>query len=210
MPIGETTAAAIIGAGATLGNMGFQAGATKRQREWLEKMWHMSNEWNLPANQVNRMREAGLNPKLMYGTGSSGGGTTSPPASYQKPEYGLPDLLGLITSVKDIKIKENQADYIEAQTESEKVNRALIVAKEVLTTKQYEDLTAEIMGKDAYTGDGKQETNRYQRIKAESQKAVQDAEIRKLEKELEEKMVKWFESGQLAKYIPLIRAVFGK
>ena len=34
------------------------------------KMWNMQNEYNTPAAQMQRFRAAGLNPSLMYGSGT--------------------------------------------------------------------------------------------------------------------------------------------
>lgn len=46
------------------------------------KLWKMQTEYNTPANQVARLRAAGLNPNLIYGTGSSStGNATSAPQS---------------------------------------------------------------------------------------------------------------------------------
>lgn len=39
-------------------------------REWSEKMQNKANAWNMPIHQVQMMKDAGLNPALMYG-GSS-------------------------------------------------------------------------------------------------------------------------------------------
>lgn len=39
------------------------------------KMWNMQNEYDLPVNQIERMRQAGLNPDLMY----TGAGVSSSP-----------------------------------------------------------------------------------------------------------------------------------
>lgn len=39
----------------------------RKNREWNEKMWHMQNEYNTPKAQMQRLREAGLNPNLAYG-----------------------------------------------------------------------------------------------------------------------------------------------
>ena len=43
----------------------------KENREWNEKMWNLSNEYNLPVNQIQRFQSAGLNPNLVYGNGTS-------------------------------------------------------------------------------------------------------------------------------------------
>lgn len=69
--------------------MGSQASANKAnmelakyQNEWNEYMWNKQNEYNTPKNQMARYLDAGLNPNLIYGSGSaSSGNSTSVPTS---------------------------------------------------------------------------------------------------------------------------------
>lgn len=67
---------AAIGAAASLiggafGNRSRKKEA-KRQRNWNEDMWERQNAYNTPANQMKRLKDAGLNPALMYGQGNVG------------------------------------------------------------------------------------------------------------------------------------------
>lgn len=52
----------------------------REQREWDYKMWKENNEYNTPANQVKRLRDAGLNPgiSMMNGVMDSGLSSQSP------------------------------------------------------------------------------------------------------------------------------------
>lgn len=56
----------------------------KKQQENANKMamtaWNMMNDYNHPAQQMQRLKEAGLNPLLVYGSGSVTGNTTGSPA----------------------------------------------------------------------------------------------------------------------------------
>lgn len=58
------------------------ANTNKKQRQWQEAMygrqradaladWNQQNEYNSPAAQMARLKAAGLNPNLVYGTGAS-------------------------------------------------------------------------------------------------------------------------------------------
>lgn len=49
------------------------------------EMWNMQNEYNTPSAQMSRLQDAGLNPNLVYGSGSVVGNTTSNPPQYQAP-----------------------------------------------------------------------------------------------------------------------------
>ena len=54
------------------GSMAFNSAQSQIQRQWTEQMWNKQNEYNLPVNQMARLRAAGLNPSLMYSNGVSG------------------------------------------------------------------------------------------------------------------------------------------
>lgn len=74
-----------LGLGAFLGSAvssaanvvgGLQANAqnakeNQKNRDWNEKMWNLNNQYNLPQNQMMRLKSAGLNPNLVYGQGTS-------------------------------------------------------------------------------------------------------------------------------------------
>lgn len=49
-----------------------------RQRQAELEAWNMQNEYNTPANQVQRLRDAGLNPNLFYNMGDTGNAKSAP------------------------------------------------------------------------------------------------------------------------------------
>lgn len=72
----------------------------KRQREsqaWAEKMWNAQNQYNLPINQVVRLKEAGINPNLAFGSSASAMGTNVPstPHYSESPDFGAPIQRGI-------------------------------------------------------------------------------------------------------------------
>lgn len=50
------------------------------------EMWHKQNAYNNPSAQMERLKEAGLNPNLVYGTGTVAGNTASQLPKYQAPK----------------------------------------------------------------------------------------------------------------------------
>lgn len=64
--------AATIGAAAQLAGTAMSISAQgelyDKTREWNEKMWEKTNEYNSPSSQMARFKDAGLNPNLMYGS----------------------------------------------------------------------------------------------------------------------------------------------
>lgn len=57
----------------------------QQQNEWNAFMWKKNNEYNSPVEQMKRLRAAGLNPDLMYGSPSAAVGNSSSPASGSNP-----------------------------------------------------------------------------------------------------------------------------
>lgn len=45
---------------------------TQDSRDYNLEMWNMQNKYNSPVEQMARLKEAGLNPHLMYGKGTLG------------------------------------------------------------------------------------------------------------------------------------------
>lgn len=99
--------AALISGASTLASAGgqtaFTAARNKKQRKWSEKMyqrqyddnlalWNLQNEYNSPQAQMNRYKQAGLSPHLVYGSGNAG--TASNIDAPQAPNVDLetPDL----------------------------------------------------------------------------------------------------------------------
>lgn len=84
------------------------------------KSWHMQNEYNSPQARMQRLREAGLNPNLVYGKGNVGDTATGAPSGQKasQPPFQW-DLSGLMAGMEvlnryqDLRIKTEQANYAE-------------------------------------------------------------------------------------------------
>lgn len=85
------------------------------------EMWNKQNAYNTPASQMSRYAEAGLNPNLIYGQGSSGNASNAP--SYQRPNLdytrrptvAIPEVLGMY---QDYQLKQAHIDNVKAQTDN--------------------------------------------------------------------------------------------
>lgn len=51
-----------------------------------QRMWQQQNQFNHPAQQMARLKEAGLNPHLVYGTGTVTGNTQGGTPEYNAPK----------------------------------------------------------------------------------------------------------------------------
>lgn len=93
----------------------------KRQMDFNLKFWNMQNEYNSPEQQMQRFRAAGLNPNLIYGSGSASAGTASllsapdldPAASKIVDPQGIAEMT---SKYFDWDIKQAQYDNIRADT----------------------------------------------------------------------------------------------
>lgn len=104
-----------------------------------------ANRFNAPINQVARLREAGLNPNLVYGNGSVAGLTSSGTASTNQGLKNVPFNLGLDDAVN----RYMQSKQIDQNVNESKSRQALIgqqiresMAKEMVYTR-------DALGKDA-------------------------------------------------------------
>lgn len=91
------------------------------------------NAYNSPVSQMYRYTEAGLNPNLIYGSGSASAGNQSSLASYNAPQAqkvggSMPDFVGLLDQYQNFQMKGAQVDNVKALTEnirSRTLNEAL-------------------------------------------------------------------------------------
>lgn len=104
-----------------------QSKTNKQQREWLEGMynrqrqdalddWHRQAAYNSPGAQMDRLKAAGLNPNLVYGSGataemgspvrSSTPGSWNPTA----PQIDTNALSNSLAAIYDLQIKDAQLD----------------------------------------------------------------------------------------------------
>lgn len=96
------------------------------------EMWNLNNAYNTPANQMLRLQQGGLNPNLVYGTGTVTGNTSgnypkynAPTVKYQSP---IPDIPTMIGTYQDVKMKKQTLDNMQAQkdyTEQQTVNEGM-------------------------------------------------------------------------------------
>lgn len=63
----------------------------KRQRKDNLDDWHRQNQYNSPVQQMARLKEAGLNPALMYGKSGGTGQSTSLPNKTEQSTGIVPD-----------------------------------------------------------------------------------------------------------------------
>jgi len=96
----------------------------KEEREWQEKMWHEQNLYNSPAQQMQRFREAGLNPNLIFGQGTPGNATELP--HYQRANVhtsgvGQANSVGMMQLLQEKPLIQAQTAKTQSETELNKL-----------------------------------------------------------------------------------------
>lgn len=107
-------------------------GQQKKANRFNVDMWKRQNMYNSPAEQMRRLREAGLNPNLIYGQSSAGatGNNSGAPTFEGLADSGyrpvdIPSTIESLQSFTDWDIKTATADNLRSKTETEKQNAVL-------------------------------------------------------------------------------------
>lgn len=106
-------------------NAAVQSGTNRNSQQWNEHMysiqrqdaladWAMNNAYNHPSAQMQRFKEAGLNPNLIYGRGNEGNAapvrsSSSGQWSPRAPQF---DLGSVLMSYYDTQLKDAQIDNL--------------------------------------------------------------------------------------------------
>lgn len=129
--------AAAVAAGASLLGQGVSAYSTGKMNKRAEKFsremyskqradalsdWHMQNAYNDPSSQMQRMRDAGLNPNLMYGQGTVGNASGDPRgANVTQPKFDAPQFdFGTVVQ-QAMATRQLQANIARTEAETERI-----------------------------------------------------------------------------------------
>jgi hypothetical protein len=115
---GGLPGAILSGASSLLTNRG------ARRRQQLAddnniKFWNMQNEYNDPSQQMARLKKAGLNPALIYGSGATNTGVAGSIAPSKPSPYNIKDPT---PSALDTMIKGAQVGNIQEDTRAKKID----------------------------------------------------------------------------------------
>lgn len=145
MPIAAPVLGSIIGAGASLlGNL-FNIGATKgtnrKQQSYNQELydkqradaladWNMQNAYNSPAQQMQRFKEAGLNPNLIYGQMTNSPvirSTEAKAPDFVAPRLETQSLGNSLSMYYDLKQKAATTELIQEQAKQKKLENENLV-----------------------------------------------------------------------------------
>lgn len=126
-----------LGAISSIFSNNAQKKENERNREFTEymydkqydnniKMWNMQNNYDLPKNQIERMKQAGLNPDLMYsGAGVSPSPNLHAAVAGSASTGNLPGYGGLADAFNQGRLVDSQVRLTEAQTKNLEADSAL-------------------------------------------------------------------------------------
>jgi len=79
--------------------------------------WFRTNQYNSPAEQMNRLRQAGLNPNLVYGKGAETTAATLQTATPQKSNQQAPNIPGnnIVMDYARLRQTQQQTDNLDKQ-----------------------------------------------------------------------------------------------
>lgn len=121
MAIAPLAAAAAISGISSIGSSLVTNAGTRRAAKFAAranlKQWHRQNEYNHPIAQMERLKAAGLNPNLIYGSspGSATGNASDIPR-VNAPDYKFDNPLSELQQFADYGLKQVQSDNVQAQT----------------------------------------------------------------------------------------------
>lgn len=107
------------------------------------EMWNRQNDYNSPLSQMNRYKEAGLNPNLIYGQGTSGNASTMPKynAPTLKYEYSAPNTAQMLSAYQDYQLRQAQIDNVNASTKGKLIENAVnSIYSQPIAQEKYENL----------------------------------------------------------------------
>lgn len=146
----SATAAAIAGA-ATIAGAGIAASGqgkanklgaklTREGRAYDRQQWEDTNTYNSPAMQMQRLREAGLNPNLVYDKGATSVAALPPQAKIPEVRNTLAsaanmNLAPMVSLYQDWLVKKQQIDNMKVQNDNMKAD---------LVTKQLQQISTSI------------------------------------------------------------------
>ena len=168
-------AAAISAGGNLLSNLVNKIGSKKRykrakkdQYEMLDyqyaknkEQWDIANKYDAPENQMRLLKEAGLNPHLVYGTGTASAGAAPSPnygsGSVQREDQPNIDLGGSVNAglaaFQDTRMRSAQIDQTRAVTEGIENKNAMNEIEKLILERKAEKLGIDVNNLREYSGD---------------------------------------------------------
>lgn len=147
MGISAGAGAAISAGAGLLGNIVGGIGRRRRERRAEERairFWNMQNEYNSPKAQMQRLKDAGLNPNLIYGGSTQGATGQAGSIDNVKPDdYDFQNPLSELGRFQDFSKNVVQTNNARLQSENIAANTIASLAKTAGQLSKNKTLAAE-------------------------------------------------------------------
>jgi hypothetical protein len=156
----------------------------KRQRDEDERRWHMANAYEHPQMQMARLSEAGLNPNLIYGSGSAAAGGTPFSSAKEVKGYDRAEARNVMQGFSAFSDAVNMR-YITQQTDNLEVQNQVLHQEAIKKSYETLDKAVGIQRKSFDLGLAKElRDTSIQAAQANAQKAVYDARTSGIESDV--------------------------
>ncbi len=174
--------------GASILNTGSQVYTNAQNRKWALQDWNRQNAFNAPKQQMQRYKEAGLNPNLIYSQQNTASPVRSTDAIAPKLDA---DSLGILGKTNKLKLQDLSMQTAAAQLESTNAQIAKTKAEEtyIRSNTDWRNLQNDITrgGQDALTAkpaiENAQSVERTKNIIADTNLKVDQLDINNLKKD---------------------------
>jgi len=116
------------------------------ERKWAVKDWHRQNAYNHPLQQMQRLKEAGLNPNLVYGSGVETTAGPVPNTNVSTPEVRAPhmepvqlDAMNPLLAFYDLQARGLQNDNLQYNADILQANADFIRTKTAVEAQNLKD-----------------------------------------------------------------------
>ena len=132
--IGGNVLSGLFGIGSALINANQQKKAHSRsialmdrQFDMSKEMWKTQNAYNTPLKQMERLKQAGLNPALMYGQGNTGNANNAPQPTFNEltPFTSATDIAQSTASGVQMSLAGAQKQLLEANATKSSIEGAV-------------------------------------------------------------------------------------
>lgn len=105
-----------VDAGTSLYNAKVQKEINEQNHEWAVEAENRERLYNSPVAQMQRLKEAGLNPNLIYGSGASTGNLNARTSTADAPQLSF-NALDRIRAIREKQMQDRQMENLDVQND---------------------------------------------------------------------------------------------
>lgn len=115
---------AAVDAGTSLYNAKVQKEINEQNHKWAVEAENRERIYNSPVAQMQRLKDAGLNPNLIYGSGASTGNLNARTSTAEAPQIGF-NALDRIRAYREKQMQDRQMESMDVQNENTRSQQEL-------------------------------------------------------------------------------------